>query len=244
MGAVLAVGSIFLLLWIKAKSTVVSAVASTAGAVGNARITGPADPTVSYDTKAPAQGDPIGNTHLSIADPVYNASGEIVALPYRASDPAYGGGIPALVGLTSDPNPAGSVGSGISAIDKLNAPGASAPIPGGVNRNIILQPRIPTVPTFRAQPVSQIRVAGVRAGDSGSGGLPVAPSSGVPNRAPVSPLRPTIAVEHTGAASIGMRLSAAPNQTPATPATKPSDAKSASATKTNITPQQLLRRYF
>ncbi len=212
MGALIAIASIFGLLFVKHAASATATAGSTAGATGSLRVTGAPDPSVSYDTKAPMQADPIGNTHLSIADPVFNSSGEVVALPYRPSDVAYGGGISDLAGVEQDPNPAGSTGSGISSIEKLNAPHGSAPIAGGASGRVIPQPRIPLVSTFRRvveRPQTQ-----TFAGDTGSGKLPFVPrgTSGPASRHPASPLRPTIEIRHTGIASTAAHLTAAPNQ--------------------------------
>src|SRR5438132_9464312 len=143
MGALLAISSIFGLLFVKHVAAAKAAGGSTAGASGSLSITGAPDPSVAYDTKAPSQASPIGNTHLSIGDPVFSAGGDIVALPYRPSDVEYGGGISDLAGVEQDPAPSGSIGSGISAIEKLNAPHARAPISGGVTGHAVPTPRLP-----------------------------------------------------------------------------------------------------
>ncbi|HLZ52071.1 MAG TPA: hypothetical protein VKP61_15095 [Candidatus Acidoferrum sp.] len=140
MGAVIAIASIFGLLYAKHIATATASVpAQQVG--GTAKITGSPDPSVAYDQNAPAQADAIGNTHLSMLDPVYTPGGDIVALPYRPSDLAYGGGVQSAVGTTSDANPAGSTGSGVSAIEALNAPHASA----GLSRTAS---RLPTTGFF------------------------------------------------------------------------------------------------
>jgi hypothetical protein len=209
MGAFIAIASIFGLLYVKHHAAALAAGGSTAGAAGTLSITGAPDSSVSYDTKAPAQADPIGNTHLGTADPVYSTNGEIIALPLRPSDVEYGGGITGLVGVDHDPNPAGSTGSGISAIEKLNAPGARAPIAGGASGAGMPTPRLPLFPTFR-------RFAGgapvAKAGDSGAGRVPVVtPGGGPASRHPVSPLTPTNQIAHAPVSSlVHMAHSAAP----------------------------------
>jgi hypothetical protein len=205
MGALIAVGSILALLFVKHHTAAQAAAGSTAGASSGA-ITGAPDPSLSYDTKAPMQGDPIGNTHLSIADPVFSASGEVVALPYRPSDPAYGGGIGAFFqDFEADPNPAGSPGSGIGTIEQLNAPHAATSIPGGVGGNRMLFSRLPLTAIFRR--VNLPPPMPVKAGDTGSGRLPVAPASasGPAARHPATPLRPSISVMHMPASQIAGR---------------------------------------
>lgn len=220
MGALIAIASILGLLYVKHTAAAGATAGSTAGAFDNARITGAPDPSVSYDTKAPMQADPIGNTHLSISDPVFNGAGEVVGLPYRPSDPAYGGGISDLAGVEGDAYPSGGPGSGISAIEKLNAPHARSPIPGGAYGRNIPTPRIPLLPTFRR--VVEKPTAPVRVGDTGSGKLPIVPPShrGPAQRHPVAPLRPTIAVNHSGVSSTAAHLTNAANQPK--PAAKPS----------------------
>lgn len=197
MGALIAIGSIFALLFVKKHSAANAAAGSTAGPGMSGAITGAPDPNYSYDTKAPMQADPIGNTHLSIADPVYNAGGEVVALPYRPSDPAYGGGIGAYFDDMIDyANPAGSPGSGISTIEKINTPAAAQPIAGGVGGNRVPARTLPIMSLFRRPNLPAPPIA--KAGDTGAGKLPVAPASasGPAARHPVSPLRPTISVAH------------------------------------------------
>src|SRR5579859_1109289 len=212
MGVLVALASIFGLLYVNRTASASAAAGSTAGALGSTRITGSPDPSVSYDTKSPFQADPIGNTHLSIADPVFNTNGELVALPYRPSDVAYGGGITDLAGVEQDPNPAGGTGSGISAIEKLNSPGAGSPIAGGAGGRVVPESRLPLRSTFRR--VEQLPVFVSRACDTGSGKLPFVPrgNTGPISRVPVSPLRPTIQIRHTGIASTAAHLTAAPNQ--------------------------------
>jgi len=224
MGALIALASIFGLLYVKHTASAAAGGGSTAGATGTARITGAPDPSFSYDTKAPMQADPIGNTHLSIADPVFNSSGEVVALPYRPSDVAYGGGISDLAGVEQDPNPYGSPGSGISAIEKLNAPHAGSPFGGGASGRVIPTPRIPLVSTFRR--VVERPTISSRAGDTGTGKLPFVPrgTGGPSQRHPASPLRPTIEIRHTGIASTAAHLTGAANQPQ-----KPTNVKAAPA---------------
>jgi hypothetical protein len=211
MGALLAISSILGLLFVKHVAVAKAAGGSTAGAAGNLSITGAPDPNMAYDTKAPSQGSPIGNTHLSIADPVYSAGGDIVGLPYRPSDVEYGGGISQLAGVEQDPAPSGSVGSGISAIEKLNAPHAGARINGGLTGRTFVADFLPRIPLFRRNPAKP--GPSPRAGDSGAGKLAIVPSSiaGIPQRHPVAPLRPTFEIAHTGVASTALQLSAAGN---------------------------------
>lgn len=203
MGAIIAIASILGLLYVKHAAAAVAASGSTSGALTEANITGAPDPNSAFDTKAPSQGEPIGNTHLSIMDPVYGASGEIVGLPYRPSDPAYGGGISALYDVESDPNPSGSPNSGVGSIEQVNAPHAPASIRGGVTGRWAISSRLPARPRYAgrtARPPAQ-------AGDSGSGALPIAPhTNGPATRHPVNPLRPTIQLTHTGAAAHGFQF--------------------------------------
>lgn len=212
MGAFLAIASIFGLLYAKKYAAALAAGGSTAGPSSDLTVIGEPDPNEAYDTRAPFQGAPIGNTFLSSSDPVYNTAGEVVALPYRPADPAYGGGISDLAEVEQDPNPAGSPGSGISAIEKLNAPHARAPIFGGVGGFAIPTPRLPITALYRR--VREKPVASPRAGDSGAGKLPFVPAAvqGLPNRHPQSPLRPTIAIRHPGIATTSQQLQSAPNQ--------------------------------
>jgi hypothetical protein len=211
MGALLAISSIFGLLYVKHVAAAKAAGGSTAGAAGNLTTTGAPDPSVAYDTKAPSQGAPIGNTHLATGDLVFSASGEIVALPYRPSDVEYGGGISDLAGVEQDPAPSGSVGSGISAIEKLNAPHARAPIPGGATGHDIPTPRLPLIALWRRNPAS--RPALPKTGDTGAGKLPFVPANigGIPQRHPVNPLRPTFEIRHSGVATTAAHLGAAAN---------------------------------
>jgi hypothetical protein len=212
MGALLALSSIFGLLYVKHVAAAKAAGGSTAGASGSLTITGAPDPSVAYDTKSPSQGSPIGNTHLSIADPVFSSGGDIVAMPYRPSDVEYGGGISQLAGVEQDPAPSGSVGSGISAIEKLNAPHAGPRINGGVTGRQFIPDFLPRIPLF--QRVTANLTAAARTGDTGSGKLPFVPANvgGIAQRHPVSPLRPTIEIRHSGVATTAAHLGAAINQ--------------------------------
>jgi hypothetical protein len=150
MGALIAIGSIFVILWAKHHATASAGVPASATGSGGARITGAADPLTAYDPNTPAQGDAIGNTHLSIMDPIFTPGGDIVSLPYRPSDLAYGGGVQAAVGTFGDANPSGSSG-GTSAIEILNAPHAQA----GLSRSVS---RLPNVPWY-SRGFSQLRLA-------------------------------------------------------------------------------------
>ena len=206
MGAIIAIASILGLLYVKHTAAAATASGSTAGALTSANITGAPDPNSAFDTKAPSQGEPIGNTHLSIMDPVYGASGEIVGLPYRPSDPAYGGGISSLYEVEADPNPSGSPNSGVGSIEQVNAPHAPSGIRGGVTGSHVISSRLPVRPRYAgnaARPPAQ-------AGDSGAGRLPIAPhTTGPASRHPVNPLRPTIELTHTGAAAHGFQFASA-----------------------------------
>lgn len=211
MGALLAISAIFGLLYVKHHAAAMAAGGSTAGATSSLSVTGAPDPTVAYDTKSPSQGSPIGNTHLSIADPVFSAGGDVVGLPYRPSDVEYGGGISDLAGVEQDPNPAGSPGSGISSIEKLNSPHARAPIHGGVGGSAVPTPRLPLVALWRRVPARPGPPP--KTGDTSSGKLPMVPANvgGIAQRHPVSPLRPTIQISHTGVATTAAHLGAAVN---------------------------------
>jgi hypothetical protein len=210
MGALIAIASILGLLYVKHTAAAAAAGGSTAGALTAANITGAPDPNSAFDTKAPSQGEPIGNTHLSIMDPVFSASGEVVGLPYRPSDPAYGGGISSLYDVESDPNPSGSPSSGVGSIEQVNAPHAPAGIRGGVTGNHIIYSRLPV----RARYHGTAGRPPAQAGDSGAGRLPIAPgTTGPVARHPVDPLRPTIQLTHLGAASHGFQFATSPTTT-------------------------------
>jgi hypothetical protein len=211
MGAVIAIASILGLLYVKHATAAAAAGGSTAGgALTSANITGAPDPNSAFDTKAPSQGEPIGNTHLSITDPVYSASGEIVGLPYRPSDPAYGGGIQSLADVETDPYSAGSPGSGVGAIEQINAPHARPGIHGGVTGSYVISSRLPVAPRWnRGTPRPP-----ARAGDSGAGSLPIAPPTrGPAARHPANPLRPTITLTHQGTASHGFQFASSATTT-------------------------------
>ncbi|MHB8613959.1 MAG: hypothetical protein ACYDAL_16280 [Candidatus Dormibacteraceae bacterium] len=149
MGALIAIGSIFTLLWVKHHALGTQAVPAAQAGGTPVKITGAPDPNTAYDPTAPAQADPIGNTHLSVLDPIFTPGGDIVALPYRPSDVAYGGGVQSAVGTSSDANPAGSTGSGISAIEVLNAPAAGRGLSASGGSRL---PRI----SFHEQAMSQL----------------------------------------------------------------------------------------
>jgi len=203
MGALIAIASIFGLLYVKHAASATAAAGSTAGALTTANITGSPDPNSSFDVTAPSQGEPIGNTHLSTMDPVYSASGEVVGLPYRPSDPAYGGGIESLYDVESDPYSSGSPNSGVGSIEEINAPHAAAGIRGGVTGSHIISSRLPVRPRYTTHAVRPP----AQAGDSGSGKIPIAPNSrGPASRHPVNPLKPTITLTHSGAATHGYQF--------------------------------------
>ncbi len=223
MGAIIAIASILGLLYVKHAAAAAATAGSTAGELTAANITGAPDPNSAFDTKAPSQGEPIGNTHLSIMDPVYGASGEIVGLPYRPSDPAYGGGIQSLSDVDTDPYSAGSPGSGVGAIEQLNAPHARPGIRGGITGNHIISSRLPVHPRYgrgAGRPPAQ-------AGDSGAGSLPIAPHTrGPAARHPANPLRPTITLTHTGAAAHGFQFASSATTTANKPAARVATPKS------------------
>jgi hypothetical protein len=219
MGAlILSVGSILGLLALKHYSAQAAAAGSTAGATTTPPgITGAPDPNSPQDTKAPAQAEPIGNTFLSVADPVYDAAGQTVALPYRPSDPAYGGGIPAVVGVGNNPNPAGSPGSGISAIEAINAPQANRGIAGGAAGAHIIVSSLPHAPLYNIQRLNNVRVANPKLGSSSTGLLLAStPALVYLNRAPAKPLNPNSVTIHRPTSVMGHAV-----QQPAQPISKP-----------------------
>ena len=182
MGALIAIGSILTVLWAKHHATATQAVPATAsGSPAGVKVTGAPDPTVAYDPNAPAQADAIGNTHLSTLDPIFTPGGDIVALPYRPADLAYGGGVQSAIGTESDNPLAGSVGSGIGAIEQVNAPHATT----GLSTT---PTKLPFTPLWaRLLPISRS----------------VRPSPGPTQRAtPKSPLKPTHAVVRPSMGSV------------------------------------------
>jgi hypothetical protein len=105
----------------------------TVQAGGSVQITAGNQPTV--DPNTPNQSGPIGNTFLSQTQTVQDANGQLIDLPFRPSAAHNGGGVAILYGEVSDANPAGSVGSGVSQIEKINTPEAvHFNPPGGFSR--------------------------------------------------------------------------------------------------------------
>jgi hypothetical protein len=133
MEALIAVAVVFFLVWAKGHAT--SGGDPTLTAAGSLTITASDAPVVHPND--PFAGGPIGNTFLSQSETVQHPDGSVIELPFRPSATYNGGGVAANYAELPIAS-AASVGSGIGAIEQINAPHVAVSAPaGGVSRTIV-----------------------------------------------------------------------------------------------------------
>jgi hypothetical protein len=125
MEALIAVAVVFFLMWAKNHAVTGD---PTLTAAGSLTVTASQAPTA--DPYLSSAGGPIGNTFLSETETYQDLAGNEFQLPYRPSAAHNGGGIIANYDVSPDAS-VNSVGSGIGAIEKLNAPVAAHTSPAG-----------------------------------------------------------------------------------------------------------------